>query len=173
MYIRTKTRTNRSGKTYTYAYLAEMRQIRSKSKQRVKKYLGRVYVVERTSREKSTFVQSSIAEMLREIMKTELKNHGFQEKGLKYALNDLEIDLETKTIINTATKKKACIQLNQGILCDETLTSLLEYKIPKENIQRIGKDFAKKAIESGLEASNEAIIEVFKKIQTMINNAQQ
>ncbi len=174
MYIRTKTRINKSRKKYTYAYLAEMRQIRSKPTQRVKKYLGRVYAVEKIIKQQTKEWPQTLQEMLKEMIRRELKNHNFEEKGQDRWMNgDLEVNIDAKTVKNTLTEKKASIQMNQGILCDETLKKLVEYAIPKENMKRVGKDFAKTVVEAGLEASNEVIIEAFKKIQTMINNAQQ
>lgn len=151
-----------------------MRQIRSKPKQRVKKYLGRVYTVEKIVQERKAEWPTTIQEMLKEMIRRELKNHGFEEKGQERWMNgDLEVDINAKTVKNTLTGKNVSIQLNQGILCHETLTRLIEYTIPEENIKGIGKDFAKSIVEAGIEASNESIIEVFKKIQTMINNAKQ
>ncbi len=174
MYIRTKTRTNKSKNTYTYAYLAVIKQRKSHPKQKIVKYLGRVYKFYKKSNNLPVIApESSFQDSLREIIKTELINHDFNEISPdKLKNNDIEINLDQTTIINAKTNKKACIEMNQGLMCEETLKKLLYYKPPKDNMQKVSKHFAKTAIEAGIPISDD-IINVFKKIQAMINNPQQ
>ncbi len=175
MYIRTKTRTNKSGRKYTYAYLAEIKQRRNHPKQKVIKYLGRVYKTERTANNTPKILPSeSFNEMILALIKKELENHDFKETAQKTVKKeDLEIDLGKLTVTNAKNSKQACIQLNQGMLCSYTLKNLLSYQPPKEDIKRIGKHFAKTVVEAGIQASQPIIIEIFKKLQTIINNKQQ
>jgi len=174
MYIRTKTRTNKSKNTYTYAYLAVIKQRKSHPKQKIIKYLGRVYKFHKGSNNQPNIPQeASFQDSLKELIKTELKNHNFNEiSPSRLISNGIEIDLSQTTISNTKTNKKACIEMNQGITCKETLKKLLDYKPPRDNLQRVSKHFAKTAIEAGIPISDD-IIEVFKKLQTMINDPQQ
>ena len=175
MYIRTKTRKNASGRVYTYAYLAHIKQRKSHPRQKIIKYLGRVYKAERIGTKAPQITPSdTLTEMVMTLIKTELENHGFKETNPKtLRKDDIEVNLNQATVINSRKNKRACLQLNQGILCDNTLKNLMAYQPPKEDMKRIGKHFAKTVVEAGIQASQPIIIEIFKKIQTMINNKQQ
>ena len=175
MYIRTKTRTNKSGNTYIYAYLAQIKQRRSHQKQKIIKYLGRVYKTERTANNLPLIShQYSFNEMIFSLINTELENHGFKEISPKTLKKDIiEVNLSKSTVINIKNNKDICVQINQGLLCGSTLRSLLLYQPPKEDMKRVGKHFAKTVVEAGIQASQPVIIEIFKKLQTMINSKQQ
>jgi hypothetical protein len=174
MYIRTKTRTNASGKTYTYAYLARMKSLKRHPKQKIVKYLGRVYTPKKQEDKLQEIQEGSWRTMLENLLKNELKNHGYKEITPK-KLQDTEIiiDLETQEVKTLKTGKRATICMNQGLLCNETLKKVVRYRPPKEDIKTISKHFAKTIVEAGIMASNQTLMVIFKKIQTMINSPKQ
>ena len=109
MYIRTKIRTNNTKKSYTYAYLAEIRRKRGKPKQKIIKYLGRVYAFpKKENNEVIINLGDSIKDIFCSLVKTELQNHDFAELKEKLNKEDIEVDLKQSTIINSKTNKKAC-----------------------------------------------------------------
>jgi len=175
MYIRTKTRTNKSGKSYTYAYIAEIRQRkRSHPKQKILKYLGKVYKVKRTANKTLKPKPTSSKERIKELLISELKNHGFNLISQEILENEsIEVNLNEITVKEKNTDKNICVQLNQGLLCTETLQKIINYEPPKEDMKRISKHFAKIVIEAGIKPSEPEIIEIFKQIQTNPNNDQQ
>jgi len=175
MYIRTKTRTNKSGNTFTYAYLAQIKRPRKKPKQKIVKYLGRVYTFSKIGTKQPVInLNQTMQDLFYSLVKAELENHGFSEIAPQKLRNEgIEVDVNQTTIINKNTGKRACIQLNQGILCEETLKNLLEYSPPQENIKKISQHFAKTVIEAGIQAPETVMVQIFQKIQTMINNKQQ
>lgn len=175
MYLRTKTRTNKSRKSYTYAYLVKIKQYKHHPRQKIVKYLGRAYTFPKKENPGREIPQgTTVRETLVSLLKIELKNHYFIEKAQNILQNgDIEVDVNKQTIINKQTGKKACIQMNQGILCEETLKKVVLYQTPKEGMKKVSKHFAKTIVEAGIQAPEASIIEVFKQIQTMINNPQQ
>lgn len=174
MYIRTKTRTNKSGNTYIYAYLAKIRRPRKKPKQKIVKYLGRVFTFSKTgSKQPEINLNQPLRNLFCSLIKVELENHGFREIAPQKLRNEgIEVDMSQVTITNKNTGKRVCIQLNQGMLCEETLKNILEYSPPQENMRKISQHFAKTVIEVGIQAQETIIVQIFQKIQTMINNKQ-
>ena len=103
-----------------------------------------------------------------------MKNHGFRDIGQnRWENGSLEVNLEVGRVRNGESGRKVCIQMNQGMLCDETLKLLLEYKPPREIMEKIAKNLAKTLVEAGLSANPETAVLLFKQIQTMINNGNQ
>ena len=174
MYIRTKTRTNKSNNTYAYAYLAQIRRKKSRPKQKILKYLGRIYIAQKIgTKQPEITLDSPLRDIFSSLLKTELENHGFKETVPLSLRNwDLEVNLGNITVSNLKTGKKVCIQLNQGILCEETLKNLVEYSIPQENLKGIRQHFAKTIVEAGIQAPETVMVQIFQKIQTMINTKQ-
>ena len=174
MYIRTKTRKNKSGNTYAYAYLAKIKQYKKHPKQKIIKYLGRVYKPQKTNNNQLEVPLKSLNKTLLNVLKIELKNHDFKEyEANKLKKDDILVNLDEMTIKNQKTYKKVCIHINQGVLCDYTLTKFLKYKPPKQDMKTVSKNFAKTVVEAGIQPSQPIIIEIFKIIQTMINNPKQ
>ncbi len=173
MYIRTKVRTNKSKRSYTYAYLAEIRRKRGKPKQKIIKYLGRVYIFpKKENNEVILNNNNDLKEIFYSLIKTELINHDFKEVKGKLNKEYIEVDIKQATIINSKTNKKACLKLNEGVLCEETLKRLINFDPPKQTMKEISKYFAKCVIEGGINAPEAVLIQIFQKIQTMINTKQ-
>ena len=85
---------------------------------------------------------------------------------------DIVVDLNQVKITNKKTNKKVCLKLNEGILCEETLKRLIEFDPPKQTMKEIGKYFAKCIIECGINAPETSLVQIFQKIQTMVNAKQ-
>lgn len=174
MYLRTKIRTNKSKKSYVYAYIAEIRRKKGKPKQKIVKYLGRVYIFpKKENKEAIININGSLEDIFSSLIKTELQNHDFKELKEKLVKEDIEIDLKHATIIHSQTGKKVCLKLNEGILCEETMKNLIEFNPPKQTMKEISKYFARRIVECGLNAPEGTLIQIFQKIQTMINTKQQ
>jgi hypothetical protein len=168
MFIRTKTRKNKSGKTYIYAYLVSNKYRKKGPKQKVKKYLGRVHVLEKLKNEQfSTHFtnintnKKPLENAILELLKLELVNHGFkQQENLTYKREDITVDLD-KCKVFDSTGNSIYLALNDGYMGNKTLLEVLEYKPPLGLDKEIGKDLAKKLISSGIMLDSNTFLSTF------------
>ncbi len=176
MYIRTKTRLNASGKKYTYAYITTTKYRKTKTpKQKVKQYLGRVFVFPKVQ-EKEVYpleeiAKKSLKEALKDLICRELQSYGFNKEGEKWVKEEIIIDFYEPSIKNKISGKNVCIKLNEGILSTYALKQLLFYILPRAREKEIAKDFAKKCVEAGLTLEKSLFIELFNQIKLMIINS--
>lgn len=175
MFIRVKRRTNPSGKTYEYGYLVanKYRKRRKIPKQKVKRYLGRVYRFEKIAdqeigsidAEKTPFVQN-----IRVLIQNELKNHGFQEKEGFWEREPCIVNIEQGLCMDQQGKN-ICIAINDGFLHTTTITNVIAFK-PKEGLEKeIGKQLANALISAGIRPKEAVFISLFRQVMRPINDS--
>lgn len=173
MFLRIKKRINPSGKTYEYAYWVanKYRKRRKMPKQKVKKYLGRVYKfkkalnqeIEVIETEKTTFRQNILL-----LIKNELKNYEFEEKEGFWQKENCQINVEQGLCIDEKGKN-ICIAINEGFLHATTITALIDFK-PKEDLEReIGKQLGNTLISAGIRPKEAVFIELFRQVMKQIH----
>lgn len=167
MYIRIKI--SKSKELRKYAYLVTTKWRKTKTpKQKVKKYLGRVYTLEKQNQYIKRQINSTLTykRFLKYLIKEELFNHHFQElKKDKLTKDSFLVDLTKNRVIYIDTKKEITLELNNNFLNSYTLSKAMNYK-PSKNLtnRNIGKEFAKTIISTGIEIPNDLFIELFKKL---------
>lgn len=154
MFIRVKTITK-----YRYAYLVESIWKNGKTKQRVKKYLGKVLVFEDTKPLTHTTKNTLITDFLEQL--------GFTQQKAQYIYNT-QIAYATKTTTLTfTTTKPAVIQVNEGFVCTVTLRNLkklLEKAYVLENQQDDITTLATALIDCGIRLDKKAFISLYSEL---------
>jgi len=156
-----------------YAYLVEnqYRKRGNRTKQKCKKYLGRVYRhgeklgVDFIEHYKIQDVEEYLnikdkKEIISDVVKLELFNYGFVEKGKKWIKDELVVDLSQKKV-STIKGKKVALAFNDGFLTTHALRKIHNFRAFD---QEEGYDFAKMFIEAGINIPSEVFVGVFSKI---------
>jgi hypothetical protein len=156
-YIRTK---KISGKDY--AYLVEIENTSKGPRQRVKKYLGKVLVMENSAGEPNSERTEITAEKKKEFLNQmairELKMKGFkknnnrlEKEGINYSVEDLSL---------RKGKKDVLLKLNEGYLSGHTLCEILNFKKSKD-VNKDAVRLAKSFLNAGLLVSREEFVRYY------------
>lgn len=176
MFIRIKKRKNTP-----YAYLVENRWYKThqQSRQKVKKYLGKVHTPEKAysqtlekylaikTKNIDEYIQKTqLCSILLDLICLELKNHRFKQiKRNLWQQQNINIDLKNKKIYDNITKKPVCIELNNNFLTELTLTKLLNFQPPNQSTRmQIGKALANTILESGINVKQEVFLQICNKM---------
>ena len=159
-------------KNQKYAYLVENKWLKTKksTRQKTKKYLGRVITPEPVNdaslvdyynlNERSDLIKNkTLTETTLSLIKLELHRHGFQEQNNTWILNDLSVDFNTLEVLRSG--KPACIELNQGFLTQHTLEEANNFKPPEATKKEIAKSLATSFVSCGLEVEPNFFIQIF------------
>lgn len=140
-----------------YAYLVENEWTPWGSRQKVTKYLGRAHILERQKKQEFDLPEGYY-NTVREALKQELLNHGFEENRGKHILGEVEVDLDTETVKKSG--KDVVIGMNEGFLCAPTLKELMGFE-GEEHKERSARKLATMALEAGLNLSPEQMLKLF------------
>ena len=157
MFVRVKRIQNKK-----YAYLVANEWTTSGSRQRVKAYLGKVHAPEKKL-ERSLALDSmkEFHHILLDAIKWELENHGFHHNNNVLTNEGIIVDLHEKTVKHK--NRKSVLALNDGHLCDHTLTELLHFQ-PSENSEDTSTRLATKIVEAGIKLPSPAFVQLFEKL---------
>ena len=150
-----------------YLYIVENKWRKGKVRQVVKKYLGRVFELEKMNN-KDFFGFFSInkindylkaksrAEIMKDLITLELFNHGFREKSKnKLKWGKITVDLGNRKI--KIKKRNAVLKLNEGYLYEDIMKRLLEFS-PKKNKEKSGMELAQDFADSGISVPQEIFV---------------
>jgi len=164
MYIRLK-----RIKTHKYAYLVKNKRYKRKKtpRQITVKYLGKIYCPKKVREERlvnNEVILTNSAEIIEKLIEIELKNHGFEKKGVIWIDEDIIVDIGRKRVFDKEDRPRA-IEVNEGFLTDYTLSGLLNYKYnSKIPLITQGKRFADILISCGINIEKELFLRLFEKI---------
>ncbi|PIN76175.1 hypothetical protein COV18_00575 [Candidatus Woesearchaeota archaeon CG10_big_fil_rev_8_21_14_0_10_37_12] len=163
MFVRVK---NINGKPY--AYLVENEWTPWGSRQKVTKYLGRMYAVERFKNYIISLPQQ-FKQSIIEIIRQEVLNHGFtadmsfHPANTLYKKDDLTLNLETLAV--RKRKKDVVLGMNEGYLCEYTIKDLLNYAPNEdESPEKNAKKLANLVLEAGLKLTDGQFVWLFNSI---------
>lgn len=140
-------------------------------------YLGKLFAPEKKADKKfeeflhnvdySEYINKSDSnQIIRDLIELELLNHGFEEVSNEhFKFNDVFVNLEIRKVITLTSKqneKPACVKLNQGFLCNETMKELFHFCLEENeeiNIYRLANAF----VGAGLNVPKEVFIKVYEK----------
>jgi len=143
-FIRTK-----NIKHYTYAYLVENTWKSEGSRQKSKKYLGRVFSFPKVKDildDSLSPKEKARITLLTELVSKTLLEHGFTIQNKKARKSEIIVDLEAFSITQK-NGKRAVLAINNGFLSTETLQRILQYNKSED---REGYLLAKYCVEAGL-----------------------
>lgn len=152
MFVRIKTIKGRP-----YGYLVSNEWTPWGSRQRVAKYLGRVFTPTRTKTD-DVLVEGHYHDTILVLVSQELANHGFLRAGDIYSYGTISVNLAKKTVRNG--KRDTVISMNEGFLCEHTLRELLSFT-PEDRPDTCAKKLANLVLEAGLKLSEEQFVALF------------
>jgi hypothetical protein len=148
--------------TKPYAYLVESKN----SRQKVKKYLGRVYELEPKvlNLENKIISDRDRTNFLLQLTLRELNNLGFNSKGAKHCCKNFmfcpkKFTLQKKT--KSKTVKETVIALNDGHLSSFTLQRILNFKKSKD-LRSDAEVLAKYFLEAGFAISRDNFVSYYR-----------
>ena len=168
MFLRSKKRINPSGKTYEYAYWVANTYIKRRKmpKQKVKQYLGRVYRFEKKrNREIETIdvKKNNFKENIILLIENELKNYGFEEKEGFWSKENCTVNVQQGLCMDQEGKN-ICVAINEGLLHDTTINTLISFKTKEGLEKEIGKQLGNSLISAGIRPKEAVFINLFHQI---------
>ncbi len=158
-----------------YAYIVEnkwRKRRKNKVKQIMSKYLGRVYRFDRNSvidffefysiEDVNKYINGkSKYDILLDLIKLELSNHGFEEKDELLVKEGCYFDLNERRV-RTSRSKKVAIAMNEGYLTNYAIKKILRFEAFDE--EEDGYLLAKLFIEAGINIPKDVFVGFFRKI---------
>jgi len=165
MFIRTK-----KVKLARYAYLVRNQWTKKGARQKVSKYLGRVYAPERVAdnpyynyidNNEEFINRSNATDIMRSLITWVLADHGFESKKHIWSRENVSINLRSLKVRENG--KPVVVNLNSDYLCDLTLRRLIRFKSAKDQ-QQVGMELAKAIISAGIPVPQEIFVHIFRKV---------
>jgi hypothetical protein len=181
-FIRIKEIGKRGGKKYRYAYLVSNKWKKSisggkrGSRQKVSKYLGRVVCFEKqkdigffeyilkNEKDISRYLEKTKKDIVEDLVKYELFLRGFVVGVDSITKEGVCFEMQNhKFICESGCEDKAAIEMNEGFLCNHTLTELINFRACDDDEHVVGIKLAKCFLEAGLNVPKEVFIAYFNK----------
>jgi hypothetical protein len=150
MFIRKK---KINGKEYAYLIKNRYNKRKKQSRQKTTKYLGKIIKL-------STSDNPTHASTIRQSIINEFSQKGFKLNEDKLINKSIIIDLKNLTV--TSKNKSICLELNEGFLCDYTLTNLVNFNDDNLNQKELVHNFADAFISAGINLHHDSFINIFK-----------
>jgi len=164
-YIRTKKINNN-----LYCYLVQNKHTKHGPRQKVKKYLGRAFILKQKKdldffdyfqiKNLDSYFQKPRKQILQNLIKFELTKHNFKEK--KDLLVNKDLSFNPKNFQTLNNKKETTFSLNEGFLCHFTIKRILNFK-KTNDFQKDAHALAKYFIEGGINLPQEVFIQYYQK----------
>ncbi len=130
------------------------------SRQKVIKYLGRVYEFELPRREYNQKMVLDYKENIKRIIRWHLEQYGFKKIRNSMVENELELDLDTLNLKNSKTNADVLIKSYEGYIYSHSLKELHDFDGLGYD-EEVGKQLAKKLVKAGMNMSKESFIHLF------------
>ncbi len=147
MFIRVKTINNTP-----YAYLVET----VKGRQKVRKYLGRVYEAEKGTHAVSDVPASGKEGLLLSLVAVQLQQHGFLPTKNGFQKESLAFS----SYVFIAKNREAVLKLNEGYLCSFTLQRILTFR-KTDDVVKDGRQLASYFLEAGIPVAEEQFVQFY------------
>jgi len=171
MFIRVKNIKNKKGKVYPYAYLVDNKWYKRGNKekgrgsrQKVKKYLGRVYSFSKENdggffehlkiENIKGYVKKDKNKIINDMVEWEFFRHNIDK-------DEFFVDFSNKKVLRC--DKEVSLKLNEGLLNSYTLGRLLRFRFTGEE-REDGFKMAKYFVEAGIEVPKEVFVGIFDKV---------
>ncbi len=168
-------------KKIEYAYFVENKWTKTGSRQKVGKYLGKLYRLEKDKeRDFADILKEPIdeyintatpKEIIHDLIRFELTSHGFKKSNNNMTTSqevfksnslDISINLSTNTITNQKDKP-VVLFINDGYFCSNTVSELLNFNY-KGTQKEVGTQLANIFLNSGVNIPQELFILFFHKV---------
>ena len=146
-----------------YGYLVENTWQGKGSRQTVKGYLGKVIVpTANPAGVAPDITQLSFQDSVLTLARWTLENHGFAADTGKHTQETVTFDHASKAVLNKT--KNAVLQLNEGFLCQHTMTQLLNFVGEGTREEEVGQRLANTLLEAGISVPHDTFVQLFTKI---------
>ena len=152
MFIRKK---RIGGKEYAYLIENKYNKRKKQSRQRSTIYLGKVINLGSADRQ-------TVASTVKEAIINELIRFGFTQEDDKLIREKVIVDL--KSIEVKESNRNICLEMNEGFLCNQTLTNLINFNSKDLNQKEIIHSFANSFVSVGINLHHESFITIFTNI---------
>lgn len=154
MFVRTKII---SGKKY--GYLVESTWTKTGTRQKVKQYLGKVYVIGNLEPLEGNY--SSLQDLF--IRQLEVAGFEFVDKLYVREFDNaiVRVDLAKRKVF--IGKRSVVVELNEGYLCTDTLKDLFSY-VGRIHSEQTMSDFASALVSCGIRVSNDTFVYLYQKM---------
>ncbi len=159
-----------------YAYLVKSVWKEKTARQKVVKYLGKIYHIEKAQTiefqefcEKERIATNTTKEIIQALMEWTLYQHGFQKDPLiqtKWLFNhDKIVGDPEKLELNSGTKE-VTLKINEGYMNSFTLKELENMQLNKkrEEQRQAATILAKAFVAAGIEVPQDVFIDIFQKV---------
>ncbi len=174
-FIRVKKFKRKDGSKVEYAYIVENKRYKRqrKVKQRNRQYLGKVCRLERANEvgffqhhsivDISSYVKNKgMVEILNDVLKWELFNHGFKEENGVWKKGGCFVNISERRVYNEKNNNIA-LAINEGLFCNYTIRKIYNFKAIVSD-EETGYKLAKAFVEAGLKVPKEVFVGVFEKV---------
>jgi hypothetical protein len=142
-----------------YAYKVHNKRVRGKVKQKVKGYIGKAIIPQKTNKKDFFEVigmdpdsyDKSLKEAVNDLVKWELFKHNIE--NIKLEKNSIKQD-----------DQKIVLKINDGYLYDKTIKDIINFHAVGDDEYFIGKEFAELFIKAGIDIPKELFINLFEKM---------
>jgi hypothetical protein len=154
-------------KRWEYAYLVENRWKSGRTRQKVKKYLGKVCHLDNIVglRFKKDVSGMDFGDAVGELVKFELMKNGFEEHGKKgkgiMKKGDFHVDLENGEFLSKG--KPVVFESNEGFICQFTYERAVNFKACG-NEEETGLRLAETILEAGISVPHSIFVKLFEKL---------
>lgn len=174
-FIRVKKFKRKDGSKVEYAYIVENKRYKrsKKVKQKPKKYLGKVYRIEKVNdvdffefhniKDVKNYTENkNHIELLNDVLKWELHSHGFKKKEGVWSNGDCFMNIKEKRVYNEKGNDVA-LAFNEGLFCTHNIRNIYNFKATFSD-EETGYKLAKAFVEAGIKVPKEVFVGVFEKV---------
>ncbi len=148
-----------------YGYLVSNYWEAGKTKQKVAKYLGKIYSLEKQQDVALPSLPEIYSDALIEAIAWELSRHGFVRTEKQMLKDGIIVDFSNHTVKG---KSNAVLKLNEGFLCEHTLKQMVSYTPSSEYPEKEGPRFASMLLEAGI--SKDAFVELYERVHKLFKD---
>ena len=141
-----------------YAYLVENEKTDKGPRQRVKKYLGRVYPFKEEISQNKEVKESNKNKFVKALILRELAPRKFKQKDEKYYFDKLVFSPKTFSV--SKGKKNVVLAFNGGYLSQFTIERIINFK-KTNNLKKDATILAKYFLDAGLLLSREEFVNFY------------
>lgn len=157
---------------HDYAYLVRNRWTKNGPRQRSRKYLGKVILLEKVRdcsildlleyKNIDFFIENNdLKEIVRKLVEVELLCHGFERDGKLYLKDDLTADIINLDFLKKG--KNVVYSMNEGIMCGKSVEKLIGFEI-REGEQQTGIALAESFVNAGINVDKDVFVKIFQKL---------
>jgi len=153
-------------KKWKYAYLVENKWKSSKTRQKVKQYLGRVHTLDNIAgaRFEKDIGRMRFKEAVAELLKFELAKNGFKEAKGGLKKGSMLVNFDEGRFVDG--EKPVVFESNEGFICQFTFDKIMNFRKCKTE-EETGLRLAEAILEAGISIPHGIFVKLFEKVHKL------